>query len=379
MAGLHISKRKQECPKCGYSVIGNKLRKSTTEFIENAIKKHGNKYDYSKIEYIDRHTKVLITCNLHGDFMQTSKDHLNGSGCRKCGNINSSNKIRSTTEKFIERANNVHKGKYDYFKVEYVDIYTKVIIICPQHGDFEQTPTLHLANHGCLKCGAISAAEKNRLSFDEFIERATQIHQDKYDYSKVNYIDTHTKIIIICPHHSDFLQTPASHFVGSNCPKCNLCPTCQLWQTRGKLCEYCEPSSKHKKYVKSKEYAVVKFLKEKLPDYEFIHNKSVGAECTETHLFPDIRYDCGTYHLIVEIDEHQHRGANYDCDKKRMHDIIAKLGLPCIFIRYNPDNKNSDLNMLLEMVKKYLELDTNKEKIWDDFGFFWLLCRVFVL
>ena len=100
---------------------------------------------------------------------------------------------------------------------------------------------------------------------------------------------------------------------------------------------------------------IVLYLKNELPDVDFIHNKSVGTDCTGGHLFPDIRYDCITYQLIIEIDENKHRGASYSCDEQRMYDIIAKLGMPCIFIRYNPDSKNSDKEELLKTVKKYLE------------------------
>lgn len=112
--------------------------------------------------------------------------------------------------------------------------------------------------------------------------------------------------------------------------------------------------------------AVVKFLKDKL-EYDFIHNKSVSSDCTGTHLFPDILFDCDFYHLIVEIDEHKHRGSNYSCDEKRMYDIIAKLGTPCIFIRYNSDNKNSDENVLLDKINFYLNIEDIKD--WDNYGF----------
>ena len=120
---------------------------------------------------------------------------------------------------------------------------------------------------------------------------------------------------------------------------------------------------------------VVKFLKKKLPDYPFIHNRSVGSTCTGNHLFPDTRFDCNHYNLIIEVDEHKHRGANYKCDKQRMYDIIAKLGQPCIFIRYNPDNKKntidnkkSDQNILLKKIKKYLELEED-DKPWNNYGY----------
>ena len=148
------------------------------------------------------------------------------------------------------------------------------------------------------------------------------------------------------------------------CPTCNLCPKCQLWCTMGKLCSYCKPKSKYRE--KTKEMEVVKFLKDNLQDYDFIHNKSVGADCTGGHLFPDIRFDCIHYFIIVEVDEFKHRGASYKCDQQRMYDIISKLGLPCIFIRYNPDNKKSNKQTLLKTIKKYINTE---DKVWDDYGF----------
>ncbi len=152
---------------------------------------------------------------------------------------------------------------------------------------------------------------------------------------------------------------------GDSCSKCYMCPSCKLWRTMGKLCAYCKPKN-NKLKKKTKELGVVKFLKNKLPDQNFIHNKSVGSECTGTHLFPDILFECGTYNLIIEIDEFKHRGASYKCDEKRMYDIIAKCGIPCIFIRYNPDSKNSDKNILLDKINYYLNID---KQIWNTFGF----------
>lgn len=121
------------------------------------------------------------------------------------------------------------------------------------------------------------------------------------------------------------------------------------------------------KYQKTKEMKVVKYLNDKIPNHSFIHNKSVSKECTGTHLFPDIRYDCTSYQLIIEVDEHKHRGADYACDERRMYDIIAKLGQPCAFIRYNPDSKKSNLPALLELTNKYL--DAYENIIWDEYGF----------
>lgn len=107
-----------------------------------------------------------------------------------------------------------------------------------------------------------------------------------------------------------------------------------------------------------------------MPEHDLIHNKLAGSECTGGHLFPDIRIDLVSHNIIIEIDEFQHRDANYDCDKRRMYDIIAKIGFLCAFIRYNPDNKLSDKEILLQTVKKYLSLNYNGIKtLFDNYGF----------
>jgi hypothetical protein len=178
----------------------------------------------------------------------------------------------------------------------------------------------------------------------------------------------------VCGH--EFPMTPTQiNNQGQWCPKCQFCPSCGLWRTcLGRLCRYCKPKNINKQYTKTKEYQVVKFLKDALPELPFTHNKSVGKECTNGHLFPDIRYDCTLhnreddtytpYFLIVEVDEFQHRGASYKCDQQRMYDIVAKLGAPCIFIRYNPDTKEKDsLKKLALRVKNNAAV---KSPVWDD-------------
>jgi hypothetical protein len=160
------------------------------------------------------------------------------------------------------------------------------------------------------------------------------------------------------------------HCSGRISCKCKKCPSCQLFNTGGSLCNYCKPVETNKKFLKTKEMKVVKYLSDNIPNYGFIHNKSVGSECTDRHLFPDIRYDRITYQLIVEVDENKHRGADYKCDERRMYDIIAKLGQPCIFIRYNPDSKKSNLKELVKNVNSYLEPKLDEIKLkWNEFGF----------
>lgn len=130
-----------------------KMRKLTTaDFIRKAIAIHGNKYDYSKVEYVNPQSKVCITCPKHGEFEQTPINHLFGKGCPKCSKEKMNSRKTLTKEWFVGKAIEVHGDKYDYSKVEYKNNRTKVSIICPEHGEFCQVPSSHLSGHGCPKC-----------------------------------------------------------------------------------------------------------------------------------------------------------------------------------------------------------------------------------
>ena len=118
-------------------------------------------------------------------------------------------------ENFIKKASERHKYKYDYSKVEYINVHTKVCIICPEHGEFLITPNNHLRGHGCPKCAGC-----NKSNNDTFVTMAKEIHGDKYDYSKVEYVNYETKVCIICPEHGEFWQTPHGHLNGQGCPYC---------------------------------------------------------------------------------------------------------------------------------------------------------------
>ena len=194
----------------GCSKCAGITKSNTEEFIEKANEVHGGKYGYSKVVYRNSYTKVIIICPIHGEFEQTPSSHLSGQGCSKCAGNASCN-----TEEFIEKANEVHGGKYDYSKVVYRNSYTKVIIICPIHGEFEQLPSSHLSSRGCPKCAGIT-----KSNTEEFIKKANEVHGGKYGYSKVNYVNNRTKVTIICPIHGEFEQVPSSHLNGHGCPKC---------------------------------------------------------------------------------------------------------------------------------------------------------------
>lgn len=188
----------------------------TQTFIDKAIKVHGDKYDYSKVKYINAKTKVIIICKTHGEFLQTPDGHISGRKCKQCGKEMTLTKLKSNNEEFIQKANLKHGDKYDYSKVEYIKNNIKVIIICKEHGDFLQTPGKHLSGQGCSKC----SGKCKTIDTKYFIEQAKRVHQERYNYSKTRYINSKTKVVIVCKEHGEFEQTPSEHLQKQNCNKC---------------------------------------------------------------------------------------------------------------------------------------------------------------
>ena len=214
----------QGCPKCS-AFKRNEARQITTEeFIKRSKEKYGDRFLYDKCNVITMQDKVVLTCKIHGDFEITPASHLRADGgCKKCLKIKNHNKYSKSTLDFISEAKRIHGDKYDYSKVEYINNKTKVCIICPIHGEFWQTPSTHITRgDGCRKCGYEQSAEKNKLTTTEFIAKAKQIHGDKYDYSKVEYVKYDENVCIVCPIHGEFWQTPDSHLHGSGCQKCSF-------------------------------------------------------------------------------------------------------------------------------------------------------------
>lgn len=133
----------------------------------------------------------------------------------------------------VEKANEVHQGKYDYSQVVFKNVDTKVQIICPIHGIFEQTPYHHISRQcGCRFCKGDKISVTKRDSLEAFIQKANPIHQNKYDYSMVVFRNYHDKVSIVCPKHGLFLQTPNNHIFSKNgCPQCgqNVSKSGRAW------------------------------------------------------------------------------------------------------------------------------------------------------
>lgn len=130
-----------------------------------------------------------------------------------------------TLNEFINRSNKIHDFKYKYDLItedNFGGSHTKVDILCPHHGKFIQLAKLHMNGGGkCPKCSYSERVIKYKMSKDEFISKANKIHGDKYDYSNVNYINSHEKVCIICPIHGEFWQKPNDHLSKRGCPRCN--------------------------------------------------------------------------------------------------------------------------------------------------------------
>lgn len=186
--------------------------------IDKATAIHNGKYDYSKVVYDGVYVKVEIVCPVHGSFWQTPKNHIYAKcGCKDCAN----DRIAGSFD--IKTANRKHGHKYDYSKVVYKNVDTKVEIICPIHGSFHATPYKHVNDGtGCPDCKITKMTDATRSTVEEFIAKARSVHGDRYDYSKVVYKNAMTKVEIVCPDHGSFWQAPCNHVSGKNtCPRCS--------------------------------------------------------------------------------------------------------------------------------------------------------------
>ena len=195
--------------------------KTKDDFIIKSIIEHGEKYDYSKVNYFTTKQKVEILCNEHGPFFQSPANHIKGQGCPECGRIARATSQRYSSKEFINSVQEIHKNKYDYSEVNYINSQTKVQIICYIHGPFYMKPNSHFNGQGCPKCGRISARENIVLDYSIFLERAEKVHANRYIYVEDTYKNYTTKMQMFCSEHGFFEQTPHSHIsMKTGCPLC---------------------------------------------------------------------------------------------------------------------------------------------------------------
>ncbi len=293
------------------------MRKKLTleEFVERANKIHSNKYDYSKVEYINNQTKVCIICPIHGEFYVTPNHHLRGVGCPKCaGRL-------KTNEEIIYQFFEVHGNKYDYSKVEYKGSTVKVCIICPKHGEFWQKPSDHLSGYGCPRCRSL------RMNTEKFIEKAKKIHGDKYDYSEAEYNGCRKIIKIKCNKHGIFEQTPYKHLQGHGCPYCN---ESHLENSTKNILE-----KNHIEYIYQCNKKVFKWLGGQSLDF-YLPKYNIAIECQGVQHYKPIEYFGGKdkFEYIKCLDE-----------KKR--ELCKENNLNLIYLDY----KANDVNNLIKTIQ----------------------------
>jgi len=166
-------------------------------------------------------TKIKLNCSKHGDYEQPLNNALTMK-CQKCHGDNLSIIKTKPYFEWLADAKKMHDDKYDYSlsQQDYINSRSKVKIICKKHGEFTQNTQVHISGHGCSKCMADNSSENLRMTTEEFIERAKEIHGDIYDYSKVDYINATTAVDIICKKHGSFIRKPYPHLLGYGCPTC---------------------------------------------------------------------------------------------------------------------------------------------------------------
>jgi very-short-patch-repair endonuclease len=205
---LHLNAK--GCPKCRPHKLNTKI------IISRSRKIHGDKYDYSLVNYQEAGEKIKIICPIHGVFKQSVDSHINGRGCRKCGIETRSVKNTFTESDFLKRANKIYGEAFDYSASVFSGWRNDLTIICKQHGPFNLSPYYHTTiKQGCPVCSG------KVITTAEFKKRAKEVHGNLYDYSKVRYRLTNIKVAIKCKKHGFFEQSPGTHLAGSGCPSCN--------------------------------------------------------------------------------------------------------------------------------------------------------------
>lgn len=319
--------RGYNCPKCANIKRGDTFRGTLGDFVKKAKEVHGNKYDYSKVKYINSQTKVCVICSKHGEFYITPQNHLFGQGCHKCAGRG------LNTEEIIKMFRDKHGDKYDYSKVDFHKMHEKVCIICPEHGEFWQTPSKHINGQNCPKCAKILMGEKNNMGGDEFIKRSIEKWGNLYDYSKTKYEKVDEKVEIICKKHGSFFQRPYDHLHGHGCPVCGKLESkgeIELYETICNIIGKENVIHNDRNILKGKEIDIL------IPEY------NIGIEFNGLRWHSEIYLKDRYYHINKSLE-------------------AAKKGVKLIHIF--EDEWTNHKEIVIDKIKHLLGKNNDKEKI----------------
>lgn len=206
------------------------VRHTQEDIINNFKLTHGDRFDYSKVKYINIDTKVCVICKEHGEFFISPYSHIKGTVCNKCWQERrKSGELKgrkapwvkpSSKEEFVAKAIAIHGDKYTYDKVEYKRSREKVCITCPIHGDFYQSPNHLIKDGGCILCKKDIVKATPTKSSVSFKERVKSIHGDKLILDKTNYLRSTIDVTVTCPIHGDFNIKPKALLNKVACKKC---------------------------------------------------------------------------------------------------------------------------------------------------------------
>ena len=309
--------------------------RSTEDFIKEVENKWPNKFDFSKTNYINCRTKLILICKEHGEFNCKPLDIKKKFICPKCNEQynDSPYKYRMNLNDWIQRFKYIHGETYDYSLINeenYKD--NKVPIICKTHGIFYQTKRDHSIGKGCKKCNATShhGSKKNlcnehipfhtligksyctKLTKEIFLERCKEKYGDRFDYSNINYVNRLTPIKIICKKHGEFEVTPKQHLNSCGCPEC-----CKENRAKGRTLTYEKWLTECKKihgdkydyskvnYKNGNDYVEIicpkhgSFL-QKASNHRYGHG---CPKCLESHLEEEIRILCEENNIKYEYQK----------------------------------------------------------------------------
>lgn len=195
------------------------MKKDTASFKDEAFKIHGDMYDYTKSTYTNATTKLIITCTLHGDFLQIPRKHLSGQGCPDCGG-----RKAYTPNEIKDICTSVHCGFYDYTETLFSGVNSRISIKCPIHGVYETNTQSHMNGAKCRKCSfkTTSMVRQNNNSI-KIITKMKEMYDNEFIISENEYNGRNEKMAIICIKHSyEFQQTPSNFLAGKRgCEFCN--------------------------------------------------------------------------------------------------------------------------------------------------------------
>jgi len=322
VAKLHL--RGSGCPKCAQEFTGAMLTTPPEEFFNECKEVHNNFYTYDYSTYKNSDSLLTIHCPLHGEFKQEAGRHKHGKGCWKCRNDTLSLVLSDTKEEFIEKAKAKHNDFYNYSLIKYTNSRSVLSILCPIHGVFEQVASYHLSGNGCSQCGDEKKRAVSADTLDDVLAKFKTVHNDTYKYNDVVYTGSKNKVIIECPIHGVFEQTPMSHIFGNGCPVC-------AGNRSKKEKELCDFLSNYTKTESRVRYNNGEHNRKEIDIY--LPEKKIGVEYNGTLWHSEYMSKDAKWHMFTKSKECKENGIriihvsdfdNFEIVKKTLLHIIGE-------------------------------------------------------